>query len=463
MNVFAPPLAIACALCAPASLVVPADPPVQEAAADAEVWSQEELEAVSERIRVQVEELRGRAFQRDVAVRLMDKEGLVQVLLDEFAEDYSDQKIAGIDVTARMLGLLPPDADYKQATLDFVRDQVGGFYLPGTDTFYLMESFTGGVAKVILSHELTHALDDQHFDLDASLQARLGNSDAALAFMAVVEGTASVLMTQWATQHVVDGEISMADMQEADRAQAQSLEDAPRYLWLPLLAPYIAGMQFLVEEDSVLAAGMKIARAARDGTPIPYDEAYADPPRSSEQVLHPEKYWDPAQRDEPRQIEFALEGDLPEGWEILHEDVLGELVLGILTVPYSERGGVTMSQEAVMGVAYTHDASAGWGGDRVALLGHEDQRFLRLVTVWDSPRDAGEFYGAMLVLLPDLEEQLKAVANAEVTSAKARRRTLRLEYGERDDEVVLTLAFGMRKSVVKDLDAALQHRERPAR
>ncbi len=435
--------------------------PISPVSPEDDVWTQAELEAVSEEIRAQVEALRGREFVRDVAVRVMDKDGLQQVMLDEIDEEYGDGQIEGLDSAAKLLGLLPPGTSLMEATLAFVREQVGGFYLPGTDTFYLMESFTGGVAKVILSHELTHALDDQLFDLDTAMKSRVTNSDAVVAYKALVEGAAMVVMTQWAGQHVVDGEISMADMQNADPAMTESLEEAPRYLWLPLIAPYMAGMQFLARADSILGASMKIGSSLNSGERIPIDEVYANPPRSTEQILHPDKYWDPAQLDEPREIEFALEGDVPAGWEILYEDVLGELVLAILVRPFDDRGGISASPTAMMGIEYTNAIAEGWGGDRFALLGKGDERFLRLVTLWDTPRDAAEFYGAMHSLLPDLEEQLKAVAELEVSTAKSRRRTLELDYGESDDEVVLTIAYGSRKGVVADVRAALAHRETP--
>ena len=99
----------------------------------------------------------------------------------------------------------------------------------------------------------------------------------------------------------------------------------PPFLWKPLIAAYLRGEGFLVH-----AAGMNIAMKAAKVEDI--RAAFGNPPRSSEQILHPDKYWNPDQRDEPRRIEFDASA-LADGWKVLGQDTLGELYLGLLTTP----------------------------------------------------------------------------------------------------------------------------------
>jgi hypothetical protein len=118
--------------------------------------------------------------------------------------------------------------------------------------------------------------------------------------------------------------------------------------------------------------------------------AFEDPPRSSEQILHPEKYWT-EERDEP--LEVAFDFTLPpEGWTVLGEDTMGELVLSVATTPFDERKGLDVRDAAAFAaLRYTNDAASGWGGDRLVLMGRGEERRLQLVTVWDSEGDAREF------------------------------------------------------------------------
>src|SRR5262249_40889934 len=154
--------------------------------------------------------------------------------------------------------------------------------------------FQGGVAKLILAHELTHALDDQLYDIDGTL-ARLGqDTDAETAFWAVVEGSGTGAMNQWLSSHVdqVDAKqaVSLAGL------GSDELETMPELVWKPMLFTYMRGAAFLARTDNALVGQAKKARTAD------IERAFRSPPRSTEQVLHSAKYWDDAKRDEPRAV-----------------------------------------------------------------------------------------------------------------------------------------------------------------
>jgi hypothetical protein len=236
-----------------------------------------------------------------------------------------------------------------------------------------------------MAHELTHALDDQHYDIDGTLKKLGEDTDATLAFQAVVEGSGTNLMNQWFKGHL--SEVSAEDLQRAQETTGNSLEDAPPYLWLPLLAVYLRGEGFLVH-----TGGLNLLMKAADVKDV--DRAFQSPPRSSEQILHPDKYWKDSKRDDPLHVTIDT-SRLPSGWKVAGQDTLGELYLGLLTTPQADRKGLSANPLAVMSVKYTNKASEGWGGDRLVLLSNGDDRFLELVTAWDTQKDADEFADAL--------------------------------------------------------------------
>jgi hypothetical protein len=174
---------------------------------------------------------------------------------------------------------------------------------------------------------------------------------------------------------------------EAGSVGSQGLEEAPPFLWVPLIAVYLRGEGFLVR-----TAGMNIAMKAAKMEDI--RQAFEHPPRSAEQILHPEKYWDEKEIDEPRAV--AIDSSkIAAGWKVLGEDTLGELYLALVTTPVEKRPKFDpQNQLSVLGISFTNKAAEGWGGDRVLLLGKGDARALWLVTVWDTPEDAQEFRDA---------------------------------------------------------------------
>jgi len=357
--------------------------PAQGAPApQAKKWTQEELTRVSDEIRAEIETLRGMKFKRPVKVEVADKKRFIEYARQRQEKTETPERRRRDELQAKMLGLIPPDMDLQAAIEKLLEEQVGGFYDPGSDTFYLMESFGGDLARIILSHELTHALDDQHFDLDAQIR-RLGQrTDAEFAYQALVEGSGTSAMNQWTVQHMEsldrDALLGSADI------GTKGLEEAPPYLWKPLIAAYLRGEGFLVK-----VAGMNVAMKAAATEDV--RRAFGTPPRSSEQILHPEKYWDPESLDEPRSVTIDTAG-LPEGWKVTGEDTLGEIYLALVTTPEAQRKPFNPKNPlAVLGIEYTNKAAEGWGGDRAVLLEKGEARVLWLVSAWDTPEDAAQF------------------------------------------------------------------------
>jgi hypothetical protein len=362
------------------------------ASTEADVWSQEELEAVSEKIKKQIEELRGQKFKSAVKVEIQDKDGLIEYMKKRQDEFVPESKRKAEEELAKLFGLVPPEMDLQATLTDVIEQQVGGFYDPAADAFYLMESFTGDLAEIILAHELTHALDDQHYDLDGKLETLLGSTDAVEAYRSVIEGSATYAMQAWMMKYGM--KLDPKALMESQSSGMGGLDEAPAFIWKPLISAYMTGMGFMAKGDKT-----------GDGF---IERAFLTPPTSMEQVLHPEKYWgDEDERDEPSRVTFDVD-EIPGGWEVMLEDTFGEMYLALMTADTEGRGGLDVSNPmAMLGIKYTNDAAAGWDGDRVVLLGKGGARVARMVTVWDTEDDAAEFAEALQAVFAELDDGVR--------------------------------------------------------
>ncbi len=359
---------------------------------DDPTWTQERLEATAAEIQVQVEDLRGAKFLRPVQVKLSDTAVLRKYIQDRESEMLTPARRHRDECTAKLLGIVPPGLDLHAIEMEVVESQIGGFYDPKSDTFFLMDAMKGAVARVILAHELTHALDDQLYDLDAVLKTANDETDAEFAIRAVIEGSGTNTMNRWTVAHAA--EIPPAEMAVVQEMGAAELAKAPPIVWKPLMASYFAG-------DGFLSRGGGMNLTLKPAAAADVERAFRDPPRSTEQILHPDAYWKTDKRDLPVRVRFEP-GNVPAGWTEIAQDTLGELALALVTTAPDERKGLDISNPmSILGVKFTNKAATGWGGDRLVLLGRGDDRFLQLVTVWDTAKDATEFVEALRQSAPE--------------------------------------------------------------
>lgn len=402
-----------------------------------EQWDQAELEAVTAQIQKQIEALRGDAFRSPVHVELTDAAGLVEYAKKRLEVTETEASLHADELAMKHLGLLPLDMDYLATTFAMLEEQVGGFYDPASDSFYLMDRFSGGLAKIILAHELTHALDDQLFDIDGTLERTASTTDAELAYHAVVEGSGLGTMYAWMTAH--KDEWTLQDLIGA-QGLTGGLDDAPAVVWQPMLGSYWLGVAFLTKTSKWRSAQMTMKAPKVENV----KSAFAKPPLSTEQILHPEKYWEPSERDDPRAIELTV-GALPEGWTASAQDTLGEIFLALACTPSKVREAVDPTDPAaMMRIKFTNDAATGWGGDRIVLLEKDGASLLELVTVWDSEQDAVEFETAMKAIAAELSKeraQLEAGGGFAVVRS--------------GDSVRVTSSLGLSEQQAESLRAAI--------
>ena len=314
-----------------------------------------------ERVAHRLERVRELDFRRLPAVRTISGEQAREEGLAVLDEEYPPDRRAADEQVLTMLGLLPEGSDLRELAGTIFGEEVAGFYDDEKKQMTLVAgSGEGTEGEITLAHELTHALEDQHFDL--GLQG--GLDDHRTARSALIEGTATVAMVDYLVRFLTGGAVgrrqAIAQLQAADLLQSDS--GLPPYLQRSLLFPYTAGARFV---DAIGTWG-PANRALRGTGPV-----------STEQVLHPEKY---RAGEKPLPVE-APEARRP-GWKKASAGTIGEF----------DTAELIRSSDSPDRAAR---AAAGWGGGSYALWRKDDSSLLTLAWRWDTRRDAAEFVAAL--------------------------------------------------------------------
>lgn len=315
--------------------------------------------------------LRGLRPTGPVSRGLLSADELREYVLSDFLDDYTEEEAQDDARVLALLGLLDADYELFDLYLDLYSENIAGFYDDDIEQmFVVQDSRFGGPERLTYAHEYSHVLQDQTYDLDQGLgfnhEACEEDSERCAALQALLEGDATLLEQRWLLTYASD-----ADFQQLldfyDSFSSPTYESAPKFMKEDFLFPYTIGFDFV---ESVFL----------DGGWAAVDALYADPPVSTEQILHPGRY--PNDLPVPLTVPEVLDS-LGSGWREIDRDVLGEWFT-FLTL--SERLPEEQAQVA----------AEGWGGDYyIAFLDDSKGRGVLVVaTAWDTVRDAYEFYGA---------------------------------------------------------------------
>jgi hypothetical protein len=315
-----------------------------------------------------VEAVRELRFTRPVPVEILSPPKLAAQLLRAINADTDETALARQGRALVLLGELPPGTDLPQLIRSVQAETVLGFYVPGKPPgkgrLYVRSSQgLDPYAEFVLSHELTHAVTDQHYDLTRSDRlAAAGRDDEVAAYSALAEGDATLTMQRYLTEKLSPAQ-RLAVAATAAGEQTPKMDAAPAALRESLLFPYQSGLAFVR------------ALYARGGYAA-VDRAYTDPPTSTEQILHPERY---LQRDQPQPVSVPdLSRALGAGWRAAAQVQWGEFDTHLLL-------------EGELPVTVADAAAAGWDGGRLRSFQQDGHTALVLRTVWDSPAQASEY------------------------------------------------------------------------
>ena len=313
-------------------------------------------------------ELRELSILKAVKSGAQSRADIERMIIKNLDSDTTPAEMHAAEVLLRAFGLAPKDFAYRTFLVKLLTEQVAGYYDPKAQQFYLADWIELDGQKPVMAHELTHALQDQHFNLKRFEKWPKGDSDAELAAHALIEGDATLAMTIYMSKNPL---VALAFIRSlgSQEVASEQFRQAPRALRESLLFPY--------EEGSAWATQLY----KRGGWEM-VSQAFKKLPQSSEQILHADKYF---ASEAPQKLALPdFKTILGPSWKRIDYDVNGEW------------GCYLILDEFLKNQSESKQASAGWGGDRFALYetGKPDEFFIAQLTAWDTPADAREFFDA---------------------------------------------------------------------
>jgi hypothetical protein len=309
----------------------------------------------------QVETVRGLRYTSHVDVKALSQEQIDRRLIRNFDKTYAVDFYERRSRAWGTIGVIPPGTSIRDALLAFTTGQVVGFYNPANGQLvYIGDAQLSLTERFILAHELTHAIDDQHFGLGRldSILARC-DDEAFTAGLGAVEGSAQFFATQVIMRFPSDADVGGG-------GDGGSLEGVPPFISNLQLWPYGAGMAFIQNLDD------------RGGTAV-VDRALTTFPVSTEQIIHPERW----PNDTPQPVDVPdLGQDLGAGWRDLDVMTVGEV-------------WVQLMLQLRLDADDAGRAASGWDGGIYRAWTDGSRTAVALRTVWDTPEDAHEFADAM--------------------------------------------------------------------
>jgi len=324
--------------------------------------------ATSVAVLKETSELRELSILRPVKSGAQSRAEIERMIVKNLDEQTTPAEMHATELTLKKLGLAPADFQYRPFIVKLLTEQVAGYYDPKAQQFYLADWIDLEGQKPVMAHELTHALQDQHFNLRRFEKWPKSDSDARLAAHSLIEGDATLAMTLYMAKNPL---VALAFIRSlgATNMSSEQFKQAPRALRESLVFPYEQGSEWAT-------------RLYKRGGWNMVSRAFAKLPQSTEQILHPEKYF---------AFEAPVKVDLPDVrsllgalWKKANYDVNGEWGLYLIL------------DQFLNAPAESKRAVAGWGGDRYVLYKgpKPGDVFMAQLSTWDSENDAHEFLDA---------------------------------------------------------------------
>jgi len=370
-------------------LTIPSSATMQRAGVGTGAARNAAIVTATEAVLKETSDLRELSILKDVKSGAQSRAEIERMIIRNLDEESSPAEIHATEVVLKSFGLAPADFQYRPFLIKLLTEQVAGYYDPKAQQFYLADWIELEGQKPVMAHELTHALQDQHFNLRRFEKWPKGDSDAELAAHALIEGDATLAMTLYMAKHPM---VALAFIRSlgSDGIASEQFKQAPRAIRESLMFPY--------EEGSAWATQLY-----RRGGWQMVSQAFTKLPQSSEQILHADKYFS---------YEAPVKLTLPEfksllgaGWKKVQTDVNGEW------------GCYLMLDQFLNDQEESKRAAEGWAGDRFVVYEgtKPGEVFIAQLLMWDSENDAKEFFDAYAKRIVKRYPEAKASAeNTEV-------------------------------------------------
>jgi hypothetical protein len=332
-----------------------------------------EFLATADEVMNEMSEITGWKLKSPLKKSIRTREQIHAYILAEMDDEKDAKERYASARSAEAFGLLPKNFNLDSFLVDLLTEQIAGLYDPKQHEFYIADWIQPDEQRMVMSHELTHALQDQYFHIEAWSRAAKPNDDAELARESVLEGSAMAGMLEYILK---DKGLTLRDIPDVDPSlfvgdlgDTPMLKKAPPFIKDSLMFPYFDGLRF----------SLSVIRTGGWGG---FDAIFARPPAGTQQIIHPDLY-------RADKVPAAVRVDLPDGvpggdWNKLEENAMGEFGWKEVLKQY-------VSDDIAKKVA------AGWDGDDYATYEKkDDKQCLMLFTRvrFDTSEKASAFFDA---------------------------------------------------------------------
>jgi hypothetical protein len=315
-----------------------------------------DFSAAADEVLAQMSQITGLSLRSPLKKSLRSREEIRAHVIKEMNEDKNPaERYAGAR-SAEAFGLLPKGFDLDSFMIDLLTEQIAGLYDPKAHEFYVADWIPIDDQRMVMAHELTHALEDQHFQIEAWVKAARPNDDSELARESVLEGSAMAAMVEYLLAGSGRSLEDLPDIDPAmligDMAETPLLKKAPPFLKDALVFPYLDGLTF---SAAVLKPN------GWGGLP----GIFTKPPVSTQQILHPALY---TSGKTPAPVALpSMEKTLGPDWTKLEDNVMGEF-------------GWKEVLKQFLDEPRAKTLSAAWEGDRYTVYEQKQTKRLLLIT-----------------------------------------------------------------------------------
>jgi hypothetical protein len=375
-------------------------------------------ETKTQEIEAGIQRFRGLDFTAPVPLVLKTRDQALEMMRKEIARDHTEDQMRIGGLTGAMTGVYPAGMNLKSETMKLLRSQIAGFYDPHEKQMVLVEGAIDAnlwssaanlithrdlVGEMLLSHELTHALQDQHFRIEQMIDRVKDNDDRDLALKAVAEGDATLAGYGYVVGNLDDASIdSIVDrMDDLPRTFAAQSADVPMGLSAPMIFQYADGVRF-------------VAEAYRRGGWTAVDAIYADPPRATLQVMHPELYFE----HRAQLVDIDLNGyqSALKDWGKADDDTYGAMLIKLI-VQRNLQQNLQGAANSDLATAVPETAvTERWSGDRMIVLQKNHALTVLWIVAFQDDASAarfGQIYTSILdkISAPEMAHRLQVRAS----------------------------------------------------
>ena len=330
------------------------------------------LKQLAQKALNKVERMRDQTLSAPLKMGVKSRAQVLKFVTQRLAEEYGPEKVRAEGWLLKDQGLIPETLDYGTFVTKLLTEQIAGFYDHTRQELHIADWLPAAVQEPVMAHEIFHAIQDQEWGGGKLLDSKKFSHDQILAHAALLEGDATIVMLNYSggtdmSQSSFGINMVAASLpMQMSSGQYPTMASAPDYLKQSLIFPYQQGLLFV--------AALRQAKLSWNDIRA----VYRDPPASTEQILHPKKYYE--QKDHPSIVK--LPHDLLKGFKAAWFGATGEFHARQLLLQRLE------TVDAING-------ASGWDGDYTVVLTKGDERVTLTYSVWDSSAEAKEFESAL--------------------------------------------------------------------